>query len=72
LLDYLFIGSVVLPCEDASDIDDDGSLNIADPINYLAYLFSGGPPPAAPNPVTGCGEDVIDTDSLDCEEMNCP
>ena len=72
LLDYLFIGSVVLPCEDACDIDDDGALNIADPINFLAYLFSGGPPPAPPNPVTGCGEDVIDTDSLDCEEMNCP
>ncbi len=72
LLEYLFIGSVALPCEDAGDIDDDGSLNIADPINYLAYLFSGGPPPAVPNPVTGCGPDVVDTDPLDCEETSCP
>lgn len=72
LLDYLFIGSVVLPCQDAGDIDDDGALNIADPINFLAYLFSGGPPPAPPNPVTGCGPDVIDTDPLNCEETNCP
>jgi len=72
LLDYLFIGSVVLPCEDAGDIDDDGALNIADPINFLAYLFSGGPPPAAPNPVTGCGEDLDDSDPLQCEQLNCP
>ena len=72
LLDFLFIGSVVLPCEDAGDIDDDGALNIADPINYLAYLFSGGPPPAVPNPVTGCGPDAVDTDALECAETNCP
>jgi hypothetical protein len=49
-LDHLFLGGEGLTCLDAADIDDDGVRDISDPIHLLAYLFGGGPPPAAPYP----------------------
>ena len=53
--------------EPNSDIDDDGKVNIADPISILSWLFAGGrplPPPAE------CGPDPAG-DPLDCRQSVC-
>ncbi len=42
-------------CPAAADINDDGSLDLADPIALLSHLFAAGPPP--PPPFPGCGVD---------------
>ena len=39
-LDYLFTGGTI-SCENSTDSNDDGSLNVADGIALLGYLFSG-------------------------------
>ena len=46
------------PCLEAADWDDGGIVNGADAAAILAWLFSGGAPPAAPGPPPGpCGPD---------------
>jgi hypothetical protein len=61
-LDDLFNGGSVA-CKSATDINDDGDLNLADGIQLLTYLFSGGTPPAPPFP--NCGHDST-YDTLGC------
>ena len=51
-------------CEDASDANDDGELDLTDALDLLEYLFLGGLAPAAPHPEPG--EDPT-ADSLGCE-----
>lgn len=63
VLHALFILPDELPCEDAADANDDGTLNITDPVLVLRFLFLGDVPPAAPYP--DCGPDPAD-DELDC------
>ncbi|MEM7165061.1 MAG: putative Ig domain-containing protein [Planctomycetota bacterium] len=64
LLNYLFVpGATVPPCLDACDMNDDGALNLIDPINQLFALFQSGPPPASPYP--NCGTDPT-PDMLGC------
>jgi hypothetical protein len=60
----LFTGTAPLDCLDTGDTDDDGHLNITDPIFLLAHLFQGGGPPPAPG--TDCGPDPT-ADALACE-----
>ena len=55
----------VIPCEDAMDTNDDGILDISDPIFSLAYMFLGGPEPALPG--VECGTDPT-KDTLGCED----
>ncbi|MGE3166446.1 MAG: hypothetical protein AB7O52_16210 [Planctomycetota bacterium] len=62
ILGYLTGASVV--CRDALDTNDDGALDIVDPIYLLSYAFLMGDPPAAPFP--GCGTDPSLGDRLDC------
>ncbi|HIA26561.1 MAG TPA: hypothetical protein EYN79_00330 [Planctomycetes bacterium] len=63
-------GGGVLGCFDAADIDDSGSLNVADAIVLLNYLFRSEGQPDPPFP--GCGVDPTD-DPLDCAGTgNCP
>lgn len=62
-LDYLFRGGVSILCLDAADANDDGELNIVDPIAVLYSLFVTGE--ALPPPTDGPGEDLT-ADSLDC------
>ena len=58
-------------CADSADMNDDGLLDISDPIYGLAALFSGGPQPPDPGPVN-CGPDPTD-DSLGCSMFDsCP
>lgn len=70
LLTFLFIDPLIPPCRDACDINDDGSVNLADVIYELSHLFSGGPPPLPPTSL--CEEDPTD-DGLDCQFFGaCP
>lgn len=62
ILGYL-TGSATV-CRDALDTNDDGALNIVDPIYLLSYSFLMGTPPVSPFP--GCGTDLTLTDTLDC------
>ena len=64
LLNYLFNEAERPSCADACDVNDDGGLNMADPVYLLIGLFEGGPPPWAPWPM--CGVDPTG-DSLGCE-----
>ncbi|MEM7166969.1 MAG: hypothetical protein AAF581_16010 [Planctomycetota bacterium] len=62
LLAYLF-NSGPLDCFDAGDVNDDGSINLPDPIQILSWGFNQGPAPMAPYPL--CGPDPS-MDALDC------
>ena len=45
-------------CLEAADANNDGALNVTDPVLILNYLFLAGPPPSAPGPPPGpCGQD---------------
>ncbi len=58
------------PCDDASDVNDSGIVDIADVIYKLNYLFAMGPPP--PSPFPGCGYDPT-PDPLGCASFPpCP
>ena len=70
ILEGLFVAGADFTCEDAADVDDDGALNIADPIALLGYLFQSGSPPSLPFGV--CGEDAT-VDALGCAvSPSCP
>ena len=62
ILDHLF-QAVALDCDDAADVNDDGTINIADAVFSLVYQFAGGPPP--PEPFPDPGIDPTD-DALGC------
>jgi hypothetical protein len=69
LASYLFIeNSDDIPCEDAADFNDDGSLTIADPICGIFFMFNGTCAlnlPTCPDP--GPGFDSTPGDQLGCE-----
>ena len=57
---------------DSLDCDDNGVVDIADPIILLSSLFSGGG--NLPEPYGECSSDSTD-DSLDCDTLialDCP
>ena len=68
LASYLFIENAdPIPCEDAGDVNDDGSLSIADPICLVFFMFNGNcpiAPPVCPDPGPGFDPTL---DSLGCE-----
>lgn len=53
MLDFLFLGRGEIRCVDAADVNDDGRLNIGDPVGLLHYLFLNGAIPRAPFPDFG-------------------
>jgi len=60
-------------CEDAGDVDDNGSLTIGDAIWVFNFLFASGADPAAPYPA--CGADPTPGDGFDCAgypAASCP
>ncbi len=63
---YLFLEEAEPPrCLDAIDANDDGSLDVADPVYLLFWLFMpASPPPPAPYPEPGL--DLTFRDSIGC------
>ena len=49
------------------DTNDDGTVDISDPVYSLSFLFLGGPEPE--EPFGECGVDLTE-DELDCESFN--
>ncbi|MEO2150593.1 MAG: HYR domain-containing protein [bacterium] len=66
LLNHLFSGTPVA-CRDASDVNDDGLINLVDPIYELMYIMGLGPVPPSPGVV--CGADPT-PDALECSSFN--
>ncbi len=62
-LRHLFV-SGPMQCQKAADVNDDGQLNVSDPIALLLFLFGGQEPPAAPYPSAG---DDPTPDELTCD-----
>ena len=63
--------SVNHTCLDAVDTNDDGNIDISDPVFMLLFLYSGGLAPAAPGAT--CGIDTPTQDFLPCQTgQNCP
>jgi len=62
MLNYLF-SSTEITCADACDADDDGLLNLVDPLFDLMFIMGLGPMPPAPSGI--CGADPS-PDSIDC------
>ncbi len=64
---YLFSpGGAMLKCLDAADTNDDGILDVSDPVYLLFYLFLQGPAP--PIPFDDVGTDPTFRDNLGCGE----
>ncbi len=53
-------------CADARDVDDDGNVNVTDPIVLLTYLFRNGPELSAPFPSAGADPTA---DALGCQRF---
>ncbi len=68
---HIFYGGAASACEDAADPNDDGRLDIADPIFLLGHLFSSsaGTVIPAPGPLE-CGLDPR-PDGLGCDSSPC-
>ncbi len=64
-LNHLFVGTLLPPCLDACDANDDNLINAADPVYVFAYQFSEGPPPVAPFPNEGI--DPTPGDGIGCD-----
>ena len=62
VLGHLFSGRPV-PCVDAADVDDSGTVEITDALFLVEYLFLEGEPPMAPFPDPGVDPTE---DELDC------
>lgn len=63
IVTYLFVGTFDPPCIDACDSNDDGVVDVSDPVYLLQFLFQAGP--ALPEPYPACGSDPT-PDALDC------
>ena len=58
-------------CADAEDMNDDGTINLVDPLDFFSYLFAGGSPP--PAPFVACGDDATPLTTLGCASSgSCP
>ena len=56
ILHMLFRGSLeptTCLIADACDVNDDGHIDVADPMRLFGWLFQGGPGPEAPYPSRG-------------------
>lgn len=70
LLNEIFGISVSATCHDACDANDDGNLDVSDPVRMLDNLFASGP--ALPAPFPGCGSDNTN-DAVGCMTYGlCP
>ncbi len=65
---YYLYADLAISCVDAADVNDDGGVDIADPVYLIDYLFRNGAPP--PAPFSGCGTDPTEEDELDCTSFS--
>ncbi len=65
-LGALFLGETEPTCADAADADDNGKVDVTDPVYLLNFLFTGGAPPALP--FAECGQDPT-VDDLRCDSF---
>ena len=71
ILNVLFLGTGVIPCDDAADADDNGQLQLTDAVRILNVLFLGtGVIPLPGPPADPCGVDPTD-DTLACASYTC-
>lgn len=64
---YLFVRGDAPSCNDAADVNDDGALDVSDPVYLLFWLFvAESPPPPAPYPELGT--DPTFRDHLGCAQ----
>lgn len=68
-LQYQFLGSLIPSCLDALDTNDDGKINITDPLVNLFFQFTGGVTIPSPGPFK-CGPDPS-ADGVDCVASSC-
>ena len=61
---WLTGGGTMPPCLDAADVNDDGVVNLSDPIDLFEFLYQGSNPPPAPYPVAGSDPTA---DGLGCD-----
>ncbi len=59
----MFLGGPEPGCKDAADADDNGEVEVTDPIDVRQHLFVGGPEPPAPYPER---EEDPTADALSC------
>lgn len=64
ILNWLFLGTGIMPCEDAGDANDSGNIDLSDAVYILGHLFAGANP-APPEPFPDAGIDPTD-DELIC------
>lgn len=60
---WLTGGGTTPACLDAADVNDDGMVNLSDPIDLFEFLYQGSNPPPAPYPSAGSDPTA---DGLDC------
>jgi len=67
MLNHMFLEKRTdLPCLKQMDVNDSGTLEISDPIYFLAHLFQGGSPPPPPYPEPGLDPTE---DEIPCEDV---
>jgi hypothetical protein len=67
ILRNCFIGGAVVPCADACDTNDSGSVDLADAMGIFMFVTMDSPAPRAPYP--DCGDDLT-VDDLRCDEYD--
>jgi len=67
LLDIAFLGTATSPCRAACDFDGSGAFDVTTAVRLFTFLYSGGPPPAAPFPE--CGSMTDGDRALGCETL---
>jgi len=63
LLSWLFRGGAAVECRSASDVDDNGTVNLTDAVRLLTHRVLGGATPCMPYPTPG---NDTTPDDLDC------
>ncbi len=66
LLASFVYGLDSIQCLEAADVDDNGFIDMTDPVYLLGYIFMGGPPPAAPYPSRGSNPFAGSDSDLGC------
>lgn len=64
-------GLVKFNCDDMLDVDDNGRLEVADPLLLLRFIFLHGPAPSAPFRACGADSAVVENPVLTCAQANC-